>query len=431
MNAERPIADDGTRDESSKQPSDSRLIRGVKSGAKDVGDLNLFDFLSGFALIVLAGMVPTVGGVPTQELLIGVLVFIAFFRTPAHQLRITRNLVPVFAGGFIFIAIVSATAVSTPDAADWRMRLLRIVATTIYAYCLATDRINLKATVYGFVAALLVNIPVNYVFGLAYSDSYGDFLTGFISDKNVSGLAYCVLGVLFFAHQKTRTSRILVAVGAMGSLYLTGSRTSMAAFAFAILWVVVSPKLPSIVKWALAVGMFWVVDYIENNFAQVGSFEDRQGSDILRNRIDGATEIKLGEIPWYGSGLGEAYVVLDERTWFFHNSFWTAQVEGGYPWLVLVLVLTLFAMGRPFKSLMSREQLVSQALAVALLLCASRLGEVFFTLFWGLAVAYAMQAERTDADLAKRIDEEGYDLRPLLPKKKQSKKPGGGQSIKS
>ncbi|WP_198394813.1 ABC transporter permease [Brevibacterium yomogidense] len=403
----------------------------MRSGAKDVGDLNLFDFLSGFALIVLAGLVPTVGGVPTQELLIGVLVFIAFFRTPAHQLRVTRNLVPVFAGGFIFIAIVSATAVSTPDASEWKMRLLRIAATTVYAYCLATDRINLKATVYGFAAALVLNVPANYVFGLAYSDSYGEFLTGFISDKNVAGLAYCVLGVLFFAYQKTRVSQGLAAAGAMGALYLTGSRTSMAAFAFAALWIVLSPKLPNIVKWALALGMFWVIEYIENNFAQAGAFEDRQGSDILRNRIDAASEIKVNEAPWYGNGLGEAYVYLDDRTWFFHNSFWTAQVEGGYPWLILVLLLTLFAMGRPFKSLMSRDQLVAQALAVAILLCASRLGEVFFTLFWGLAMAYAMQSERTDAGLVKRMEEEGSDLRPLATQPARSKKRGGGQSIKS
>lgn len=245
-------------------------------------------------------MVPRVGGIPTQELLIGALVFIALFRTPVHPSRGTRNLVPVFTGGFIFVAIVSATAVSRPDAADWKMRLLRIVATTLYTYCLATDRINLKATVYGFAAALVLKVPANYVFELAYSASYENYLTGFISDKNVADLAYCVLGILFLAYQKKRVSQGLVAAGAMGALYLTESRASMAAFAFAALWILLSPKLPNIVKCALAVGMFWVAEYIENNFAQAGALEDRQSSDILCHRIDAASEIKVNESPWGG-----------------------------------------------------------------------------------------------------------------------------------
>ena len=391
----------------------ARLRDRLKAGAQDVGDLNLFDFLSGFALIVVAGLIPAAGGVPTQELLIAGLVTIAFFRAPVHELRVTRVVIPVFCAGFIYIAVVSAAAVPSPDAADWRLRLIRIVATVAYALCLASGRISLKATVYGFAAALLVNVPANYVLGVAYSADYGDYLTGLISDKNVAGLAYCVLGILVFAFQKSYVSRSMTVVITLGCLWLTGSRTSMAAFAFAILWVLLSPKLPNIVKWVLAIGMFWVIDFIENNYAQVGAFEDRAGSDLLRGRIDAASQIKVDESPWYGTGLGEAYVFLDDRTWFFHNSFWSAQVEGGYVWLAFAVLTTLVVMGRPFKSLMSHDLLASQALAVALLLCASRLGEVFFTLWWGLALAYAMYAETTDPELVALRDEQGPDLKPL------------------
>ena len=401
-----------------RERGDARLRDRLRAGAQDIGDLNLFDFLSGAALIIVAGLLPSAGGIPTQELLIAALVAIAFFRQPVHELRVTRVVLPIMCGGFIYIAIVSAAAVPSPDAADWRMRLVRIVATVAYALCLATGRISLKATVYGFAAALLVNVPANYVLGLAYSADYGEYLTGFISDKNVAGLAYCVLGILAFAYQRSVAGRGAVALISMGCLFLTGSRTSMAAFAFAVLWILVSPKLPSIIKWALAIGMFWVIEYIENNYAQVGAFEDRAGSDLLRSRIDAASQIKVDEAPWYGTGLGEAYVYLDDRTWFFHNSFWSAQVEGGYPWLALAVLVTLFVMGRPFKSLMSPQLLASQALAVALVLCASRLGEVFFTLFWCLALAYAMEAEQTDPELVARREAQGPDLRPLRPSRK-------------
>lgn len=391
----------------------SRLRDQLVAGAGDVGDLNLFDFLSGFALVVLSGLIPVVGGIPMQELLIAVLLVIAFFRHPVYELRVTRAVVPVFCAGFIYIAIVSAAAVPSPDAADWRFRLVRIVATTAYALFLATGRISLKATVYGIAAALLVNVPANYLLGVAFADRYGDTLTGFISDKNVAGLAYCILGLVFFAYLRSHMLRGAAIVVTMGCLWLTGSRTSMAAFAFAVFWILISPKLPSIVKWVLAIGMFWVIEYIENNFAQIGAFEDRAGSDLFRGRIDEASQIKVDETPWYGTGLGEAYVVLDDRTWFFHNSFWSAQVEGGYVWLALAALVTFVVMGRPFKSLMSHELLTSQALAVALLLCASRLGEVFFTLWWGLALAYAMYAESTDPELVALRDEQGPDLKPL------------------
>jgi hypothetical protein len=391
----------------------ARLRDRLKAGAQDVGDLNLFDFLSGFALIVLSGLLPIVGGIPMQELLIAALLVIAFFRHPVHELRVTRVVIPVFGAGFIYIAVVSATAVPTTDAADWRLRLIRIIATVAYAICLATGRISLKATVYGFAVALLINVPANYMLGVAFAGEYDNALTGFISDKNVAGLAYCVLGLLFFAYQKSHTLRVIAVIATKGCLWLTASRTSMAAFAFAIFWVLVSPKLPSIIKWALAAAMFWVIEFIEENYAQAGVFENRVGSDLLRGRIDAASQIKVDEAPWYGTGLGEAYVYLDERIWFFHNSFWSAQVEGGYVWLALAVLVTLVVMGRPFKSLMSHELLASQALAVALLLCASRLGEVFFTLWWGLALAYAMHAEATDPELVALRDEQGPDLKPL------------------
>ena len=39
----------------------------------------------------------------------------------------------------------------------------------------------------------------------------------------------------------------------------------------------------------------------------------------------------------------QAYVYLahtGSKTWFFHNSYWSALVEGGWPWMILVVAIT-------------------------------------------------------------------------------------------
>lgn len=64
---------------------------------------------------------------------------------------------------------------------------------------------------------------------------YGSFLTVVLADKNVAGLYYAAMPVLALALVRTRRWKLILLVAAAVCVFLTGSRTSMAGFACAVL----------------------------------------------------------------------------------------------------------------------------------------------------------------------------------------------------
>lgn len=360
----------------------------AKAGFADAGRIRLFDFLCGFALLAIPGLVSV--GIPVVPVLMVAIILMAQVRRPAHSMGRLNDVIPLIIAALVYIAIISATANQSADAADWRLRLVRIAAIFGFAAVLATNRFDLRSVIYGYGAGLLVNVPFSLA-GLG-NQGYGDYITGLLSDKNVSGLAYCIIGIFFLYYMPTMPLRILSAAVFAGCLWLTGSRTSMGAFAAAFIWVLLAPRMMVVVRWLYAYAVFLLISILEEDYAQSGSFADRKGSDLLRARIDAASEIKVHDAGFWGKGLGEAFVYLDQNTWFFHNSFWTALVEGGWPWLAFTLFITVIVAGRPFTAKLTQQQFAAQAMIVAILVCASRLGEVFYTPYWAFAMAFALQA---------------------------------------
>ena len=236
----------------------------------------------------------------------------------------------------------------------------------------------------------MVNIPLFFA-GLV-PDTYGGYLTGWAVDKNYAGLVYCLIGLLMLAYAQRPWVRFIVFAAFAGALWLTGSRTSLAAYAAAIIWVVLASRIGIVGRWFLGIAIYFGVMITAEDYSQIGQFSDREGSDLLRARIDEASQLKVDDAGFFGMGLGEAVVPMEGRAWFFHNSYWTALVEGGWPWLAILLVVMLVVSLRPFSSVFSREQLIGQALGIAILICAWRLGEVFVTLPWMLALAYALRS---------------------------------------
>ena len=219
----------------------------------------------------------------------------------------------------------------------------------------------------------------------------------------MAGMAYAVFGVLILAVVDRRWLKIVL-IGVFGVLvWQTGSRTSISAFGGGILWIALAPRLPVVGRWLLGLLTYIGVDLLAEDFSQVGIFSDRDGSDVLRGRIDAASEIKVDEAGFFGSGLGEAYIVFPDdptKVWFFHNSYWSALVEGGWPWLLVVLGITVVFALRPFTRDLNHQEIAVQAATVALLVCAWRLGEVLFTLQWAVVVAFAiyLRASRAAAE---------------------------------
>ena len=216
-------------------------------------------------------------------------------------------------------------------------------------------------------------------------------LSGYFGDKNKAGLFYAVVGLLLAALLITRAARFFWILFFGTMVWLTLSRTSISAFTFGLVWALVFARLPFVLRWGAGGTIITAMNYLEDNFAQAGIFENRWGSDLLRARIDAAAAEKLAAAPWWGMGLGQAFVTIDGNQWFFHNAYETLLVEGGWPYAIGVVAITGFVCLRPFApgTRLYTARMI-QGTGLALLICALRLGEVFLTIPWALLMGVAL-----------------------------------------
>lgn len=366
-------------------------------------------------LVLFAGLIfeGTLFGLPlpfNQVMLMGIIA-LAVTRRPQVDLGKLQLVVPILAIALFYVTMISLFADPTEFASDWTRRLIRLSLTAVLILTLATGRIDFRSGFAGLGIGMVFNAIAFYA-GFA-PDYYGGFLSGFFEDKNVAGMAYAVFGVLVLAVVDKRWLRVLLVIVFAGLVWETGSRTSISAFGAGVLWLLVSPYLPVIGRWILGAVVFLGVDLLAEDFSQIGIFSDRDGSDLLRSRIDAASELKVADAGFFGSGLGEAYIVFPDdpsKVWFFHNSYWSALVEGGWPWLVLILLITVAFALRPLSRDLTAQQLAAQAATITLLICAWRLGEVLFTVQWAVVIAFAIYLRALNAQ---KTAEEAHPAQPL------------------
>lgn len=368
------------------KPTPTRMRIDVGSYAPSLGSIRLPEFILFFLLEGIGFFrLPSIG-IPQRHLVLAAIIALALTRSPRYDLGRYGKWVLISAAGLVYLGFLSYLSPIDPLAADWRERLVRMCAVTVFVFVIGSGRLDLRSGVIGYFSALVLNVPAFYM-GLVPAP-YGEYLTGIIGDKNVAGLVYATTGVLILLVTTSRWVQAATVLFTSYALWETGSRTSLAAFAAALAWIFVAPKLPLAGRWLWAVLNIYVISLVAEDYSQIGVFSGREGSDRLRARIDAASELKVEDAGLFGKGLGEAFVYIadDGRTWLFHNSFWTALVEGGWPWTVIVVSMTVFILMLPFTANPPREQYLAQALGVVMLLCAWRLGEVFCTTTWGIAM---------------------------------------------
>ncbi|WP_156954072.1 ABC transporter permease [Brachybacterium phenoliresistens] len=384
-------------------PSADSASGGLSASLHRVGQLRIPELLLFFALIFETSFgLP----LPANYLVILAILVLAMTRKPQFDLGRMQFLIPLLVVGLFYIGMVSMFSDPTEFAADWKRRIIRMMLTAALLFVMASGRIHMRSALTGFGAGLAVNAVAFYA-GFA-PDHYGGVLSGFFEDKNVAGLAYAAVGVLMVSLSSRPVPRVLLFLGFGVLVYLTDSRTSMTAYAAAALWMLIAPRLPLLGRWLLG-GLIWVAVVVASeDFSRIGRFSEREGSDLLRSRIDAASEIKVGQAGFFGNGLGEAYVYFDadRSTWYFHNSYWTTLVEGGWPWAVLLVGMTVAIGLRPFAGKLTSHEVIAQAATIATLICAWRLGEVLFTMQWAIIMAFALQA-RLVADGAIREQQSG------------------------
>lgn len=323
-----------------------------------------------------------------------VLVLVGTTRPPTLRLSGMPHrlgwLVPVLLATFVWLVLVT---LSSPDESlyGWEKRALRLVLVTAFLLSLVTGRVHYPSVVRGAAAGLVGNAFLFFA-GLAPAN-YGALLSGYLMDKNQAGLSYTVVGLLYAGLQDRPGRRALVLAATGALVWTTGSRTSLAALVCGAAWLVLAPHLGRLWRLVLAGGLAAFVEIAERQYARVGVFADRYGSDVLRERIDAASWLKTEASPPWGRGLGEAFVHLEERVFLFHNSYWAALLEGGWVLVGVYVGLTALAgVGIARRARPSPTWVGVQAANIAVLVCALRLGEVFGTGTSMLALAGGLLA---------------------------------------
>ncbi|MBS3180137.1 MULTISPECIES: O-antigen ligase family protein [unclassified Pseudoclavibacter] len=362
----------------------------IRASLLDVAKTRISDaVLMGLFMVVM--LIPgTPLGVHTAAM--AALVFLASFRRPTRTFRDGQWYVGLCAAILLYLAIGAFfSGITSADVT----RFIRIILLMTVGGFIGSGRIDLRSGLRGIAVVLIANVPLFYA-GLL-PDNYGGLLTGVLGDKNVAGLTYAIFTILLMLLTTRLWTQVLVLAGGSVAVVLTDSRTSIAALAAGVLWLVAARYLNPFLKVCLAVAIYLAFEFAETNFAQVGGYVAREGSDALRERIDGASLEKVNASPWFGAGLGEAQVTVAGDSWFFHNAYWGLLVEGGYPLIIGVLALVAFA-GMQFnaKGAATRESRIVEASAIVLLLCSFRLGETFFSIpgFMVIGVGLAVYLER-------------------------------------
>ena len=383
--------------EPAEKPEVSRFSETMSRGSNYVrhqtSQIRMPEFIMAF-LLLFGDPVPGVG-LPFNQVIILLLALYGLTRKPTFDVSRFSGLRAIMFIAMGYLALVSINGVHSEDASDWTRRLLRLVAATVLIWAIAAGRLHIRSIVLGYSSAILFN-AVGYFAGFAPTTGYVGYLTGWLGDKNFSGLVYCLFGLLILSFARNKIEVIGAIVVFSGLLWATGSRTSIAAYAAGLIWIVIAHRMKTFGRIALGIALYVVIDVLTSDYSRAGVFADRTGTDALRALIDNASEIKVQATGFFGQGLGEAYVYLahtGSKTWFLHNSYWSALIEGGWPWMILVVAITLLYIVNVFsgQKTLPPKFYVVQGAGVAIMICASRLGEVFYTWPWAIACGLALR----------------------------------------
>ncbi|MBS1905445.1 MAG: zinc ABC transporter permease [Actinobacteria bacterium] len=328
---------------------------------------------------------PVVGGIPGEILMMLVVVGIGVFVRP----RVTSP--NLFWIGLAYVGMIAGTVVVSFSAGEsWLQRAFRLLLLMAFAITIAGGRLDWRSLITGAFFGLAVNAGAYYLH--LTPDNYPPYLTGWLGDKNVAGLYYAAFGMLALGLAQRIRTKIGITVAFFGLIWLTGSRTSLAAFVAALIWWALRNRFGRLVRVLAFAGGVQLLVWFEAEFSQVGPFADREGTDLLRGTIHAAEAAKVELTPWYGQGLNTAWVDIPNHPhMWFHDSYAALLVEGGWP----MATTMLFLVGIVGLGLFSGRRHVSSGLRAAegalivVLVAAWQLGEVFFTSVAFLALGIA------------------------------------------
>ncbi|GAA4485938.1 hypothetical protein GCM10023171_21070 [Microbacterium panaciterrae] len=334
----------------------------------------ILDAIGGAMLVYRIG-VPGIP-LPIPQLVIIAILAVAVFRRPTRSFA-SASWYPLT---MVLLLIFLATETYL-NGLDPIRRAGSFAALIAFAGFLASGRLDVGSVIKGLGVGLALNVVLFYL--RIAPNAYEGKLTGLLQDKNAGALVYAVGAILLAMATRILWKRLLIVAAGAVALVLTDSRTTMAAYAVAMLYLLVSTWLNRGLQLVALVGAVLAFFWADNNLTTLGDYAfDRKGSDAFRMRIDFASAQKAAAAPWYGSGLGTATVNLDSGTWFFHNSYQGLIVEGGVVLTVVTIgVYLVTGLGLSTHGFVDATPFDARAVTAATLvvcLCAVRLGEVFY-----------------------------------------------------
>ncbi len=327
---------------------------------------------------------------------------LVFLVTILNNPTATHRLVPAWIMATA-LAVPLWLAVSAWQNEQWTFsRLGTAAAWAGLIFVVGTGRAHAPSLARGALTGLIVAVVTFYA-GLS-PNTYDWRLTGWISDPNGVAMTVLALGVpsTVWATRRPWVQLVLM-VFLSGMVLATLSRTGIFALFLAFAWVLVLRK-QNLIGAVLAA---WLAAYVFENapdrIKYWGPFDDRGGSDALRERVLAAEKELVATHRWMGHGPGTATVeVADGVRLFFHSSYLSARVEGGWILLGLILVVVVAAFLLLARTAQSAGTGWLQASIVGLLVTATNIGEALLTpsaaLCVGLAISWcATRAPRSGA----------------------------------
>ncbi len=309
--------------------------------------------------------------VPINEVTAILMVGLALMRKPRFRL-------PALAV-VLLVALWGGLALSSQvNGLPFPVRRMAHMATWVgIVIAVGQGRVNLMSMARGVALGILIGVPLSIP--SIVTGAYTGRMTGVFGDPNGAGMALVTIGPWAVGIVSQRL-RIPVALFLGAAIFLTYSRTSLLAMGVVVVWVFLSRRFSVWLAIAVLIPIaLYTTTWLET-LRLWGPFEDRSGSDLLRERIAEAATEKLAVTPWYGNGPGTATVVVQKMTFFLHNSYDAVRLEGGWLALVLVMTLTVLAFVRAATGAQDQRHPWFEASLGAALVCALSLGEVIFEL---------------------------------------------------
>jgi hypothetical protein len=318
--------------------------------------------------------------VPVNELAAAILVAIALNRRPSSSLREIRGAVPLLVG---LMAALGISALVNQQVDGQRLAHLAVWAGLLLA--LASGRLHAPSIARGLGAGVVVGVVVSTA--MIEQSTYEGRLTGILGDPNTGGLFLIAYGLAAIPWLGRRGQWVVGTAMVVG-VYLALSRTTMAAVAVGLTWLLLARGRGRAAGVAAGVALLLAVQWLESNLSQVGPFQGRSGSDDLRARIDLASQVKASMRPWIGLGPGTTQVDVEGDLFFFHSSYLAVRTEGGYLALAAVLGLMVAVV---LAALVTRDTTAARTVVplFAIVVCAGSLGDVFLEIPTAVAIGMA------------------------------------------